>query len=329
MTVVECTHDRCEVPGNNFCRQFHADFHNCENYLAALSAARSPDSPAPSPDSPVELDVVRPAWSGNALTPHTATTVWATGRPPLIGLIGLPDAGKTSFLATLYLRLRHERLADRDFTGSMTLSGWAKVSRRMHWADGRPPGYPPRTGSQHREPGFLHIALRDAADKVIDLLIADTKGEWYQHWLTDAQEKRAEGARWTVQHADALLFFIDLAALADPTKRHLTRSQTERLIDRAADQNPYQRVIVIHAKQDQASREATPLVDQLTRRLEARFRTPPVFHTIAAPEQRADAGQDVLEAVAQALLISIQTPAVAPAVPAHDAQLATFIGTFR
>lgn len=329
MTVVECSNDRCEVPRTSYCKRLCPDFHTCEEYLQALKATVTPDSPTSQTDSTAEQDAVRPAWSGNALTPDTATSVWATGRPSLIGLVGLPDAGKTSFLATLYLRLRRERLADRSFTGSLTLPGWAKVAHRMHWAEGRQPGYPPRTSSQKREPGFLHIALRGDNDQVNDLLIADTKGEWYLHWLTDAQEERAEGARWTVKHADVILFFLDLAALTDPTKRHATRSLTERLIDRVADLNPQQRIIVIHAKQDKVTADTNPLVDQLTRRLASRFQTPPIFRTIAAPEQRADAGQGVLEAVAEALMISLAPFPMPTTVPAHGTQLATFIRRFR
>ena len=103
----------------------------------------------------------RPLWSGNVLSANAAQLVCGVQRPPLIGLIGLTDSGKTSFLASLYLMLKkRESLGWGRFAGSYTLRGWEMIAHAFHWRGTIPPGYPARTTGQGREAGLLHLRLR-------------------------------------------------------------------------------------------------------------------------------------------------------------------------
>lgn len=290
-----CANPRCEVPATSFCKLDHDDFQLCPKY--AEGHKESPQGTRAADAGAVPEGQLKPVWSGNAFTPNTATLVWATARPLLLALVGLPEAGKTSFLATLYLRMKRERVAGRQFNGSLTLHAWAKLASRMAWRGGRSPQYPPRTSGDAREPGFLHVSLRAPNEDVMDVLIADTPGEWYMHWISRADDPQAEGARWTVCHADQILLFVDVAALTDPTSRYSARSRTERLIDRVSQQQPTGRVSVVYAKHDAVVGGPTPVLEEIQVRLEARFPGHRAFETVAAPESQSEPGKGVAEAV--------------------------------
>ncbi len=308
MTSVQhprCANSRCEVPATNFCKQDHDDFQVCPSYLEGFGQHNQETSAVDA--GAVKKGEVRPAWSGNAFTPNTATVIWATSRAPLLALVGLPETGKTSFLATLYLRMKRELLAERQFNGSLTLQAWAKLASRMEWSGGRAPKYPPRTSGDAREPGFLHISLRAHNDDVTDVLVADTPGEWYIRWISKADDPQAEGARWTVDHADEILFFVDVAALTDPTLQYNARSQTERLIDRVSNRQPRGRVSVVYAKHDAATDGPMPALARIREKLEERFPSHKAFETIAAPESQSEAGKGVAEAVGTSITQAISS----------------------
>ena len=298
MTVMRqprCADNRCEVPASNFCKLDHDNFRECPKYSEGLAKAEQGANTSNTPAVPEGQR--RPPWSGNAFTPNTATIIWATARPLLVALVGLPEAGKTSFLATLYLRVKRERVAGRQFNGSLTLYAWAKLASRMAWRGGRSPRYPPRTSGDTREPGFLHLSLRAPDEDVVDVLIADTPGEWFMHWISRADDPQAEGARWTVDHADQILLFVDIAALTDPTLQYSARSRTERLIDRVSQQQPKGQVSVVYAKHDALLSDSTPVLEEIRARLEARFPGHKAFETVAAPESQSEPGRGVVEAV--------------------------------
>jgi hypothetical protein len=170
----------------------------------------------------------------------------------VIGLIGPPDSGKTSLLAYIYMWiLKAGRLEDWQFAGSWTLGGWESVVSECRWTGEPPPTFPPHTSSAGRRPGFLHIAFRDPKGRLRDVIFTDAPGEWFTLWSKTPEDSAAVGARWVIEHSDALLLLIDSAALADIEKLPNTRRATRDLIERiGAIVNPRFQLTTVWTKDD-------------------------------------------------------------------------------
>ncbi|AZI44109.1 hypothetical protein EHF33_14440 [Deinococcus psychrotolerans] len=297
----------------------------CPTYAPALKRAMKAQPQIGLPED----GVLYPTWTGHTLTPHTARMLQGGTRPIVIALAGLPDAGKTSFLTSLYDRIRREPLGGRDFAGSYTLNGWAELARFLTWQGPVPPAYPPRTSGDRREPGYLHLAFRGQDDRLLDLLIADTPGEWFKEWAQDASAEAAQGARDTLRHADGILLCIDPTQLSGP-QRLIARGTLQRLAGRLANaerHGPPAKLVAVYTKSDaipvgtQRRQEIQDVMDAL----ESRFPNHSSFETVSTFEQGSEAGTGVLESVA-AILEAILAPRVhVSASGDREARLARFI----
>jgi len=223
--------------------------------------------------APTQADVAasgaRFSWTGDALGLVDVARLAARGRLATLALIGPSDAGKTSFLTTLYLSLLNGNpLEGLRFAGSLTLGGWEALAAKMRWSGTEPPRFPDHTPrGVARLPGLLHLAFRDPFGCLIDVLLADAPGEWFERWAVDRKDPQAEGARWLEQHADAALVFLDSARLSDSAERGKARTQTLQLLSRVAvayDGRPWR---ALWAKNDRFEKNpaASAVVEQLRR----------------------------------------------------------------
>jgi hypothetical protein len=213
-------------------------------------------------------DVHLVPWTGNSLGSRGLSYVAAHGATHLVGIVGLPDAGKSTFLVMLYLLLsRGYALTTGSFAGSLTFGGWDHLARRMRLTSPEQPRFPPHTPfGAGRHPGMLHLRLRTPSGTLRDLLLTDASGEWFRDWSVDAEGSLGEGARWIVDHADAFLFFVDCARLSGPTQIvGASFGQTIRLAERLRDRAADRRVAIVWAKAD---KEPLP---EVRRRLEEQF----------------------------------------------------------
>jgi len=160
------------------------------------------------------------AWSGSALGSDDLAFVAAQRRPRLIALVGPQNAGKTTFLALLYLLVRRGvPLGSGRFAGSYSLGGWEKLARYLTWDGDNEPTFPPHTAANEgRRPGLLHLAFRGSNELLANTLWTDAPGEWFRLWAVNGQDPNAEGARWTHRHSDAFLVFADSEALAGESR---------------------------------------------------------------------------------------------------------------
>lgn len=163
---------------------------------------------------------VRLPWTGQVLGLHDLRLLSGRARPLLVGLVGPQGAGKTTLLAALALLVGRGLVSDDwCFAGSLTLASWRQLTTPLQWQADAAPTFPPHTSlNSGRIPGLLHFAMRRTDGEVRDLLFADAPGEWFARWAVMRDDPAAEGARWVVQHADALLLFADQAALSGPQR---------------------------------------------------------------------------------------------------------------
>ena len=191
-------------------------------------------------------------WNGYSLGTSDLSILGGRGPAIVIGLIGPPESGKTSLLAFLYMwLLKYGRLDNWQFAGSWTLGGWESIVSNCRWTDQPPPSFPPHTtSSAGRYPGMLHLAFRDPAGKLRDIILTDAPGEWFVKWARCPTDHSLQGARWVFSHADALLLLIDSAALADRHKLAATRRATRDLVEMVGAHNSHLSLSTVWAKAD-------------------------------------------------------------------------------
>lgn len=224
-------------------------------------------------EAPAEANAERSgarfSWTGDALGLVDVTRIAARGRVATLALIGPSDAGKTSFLTTLYLSLLNgNSLEGLQFAGSLTLGGWEALASKMRWSGTEPPRFPDHTPrGAARLPGLLHLAFRDPFGHLMDVVLADAPGEWFERWAVDRKDPQAEGARWLEQHADAALVFLDSERLSDSATRGKARTQTLQLLSRVAAAYAGRSWRALWAKHDrfQENPAASAVVEQLRR----------------------------------------------------------------
>ena len=75
----------------------------------------------------------------NALGMHDIRHFMGNERCRIIGLLGVPDSGKTACLVSLYLLLSHDRIPEYSFADSRSLVALDELSRgARRWQDGTP-----------------------------------------------------------------------------------------------------------------------------------------------------------------------------------------------
>jgi len=160
---------------------------------------------------------LRLPWTGNSLGMLDLELVTACNRTALVGVVGPYNSGKTTLLTLFYLLIQHgEQLSTGTFAGSWSLVGWENLAAKLRWRRGEGgPKFPPHTSrTAGRQPGLLHMALRDRTNIRHDFLLTDPPGEWFTVWAQKELTEGAEGARWVQQYADRFLFLVDREALA-------------------------------------------------------------------------------------------------------------------
>jgi Double-GTPase 2 len=233
------------------------------------------------------------SWTSSALGMDDVAKFATRSQVATVALIGASNAGKTSFLATLYLLLLNGKIVDGyKFAGSFTLGGWEILANKMRWLGQEPPNFPDHTPRGiSRQPGLLHLALRDKKDRLCDVVFADAPGEWFERWAIKQSDPQAEGARWLEQHADSVLIFLDSEKMSSPEHWGKTRSQSRQLLSRSFESYSCLSIGIVWAKHD-TFKQNQAIADLQEYIKEKNIEKS--FNTIAAPANPES--QDVLEA---------------------------------
>lgn len=209
---LKCSYPDCQSDWNEkhpSCLCGEVDYRNCENYLADIAdaEAKPEKNPASSEDSLLP-------WNGSAMGLKDLGYISARHHPFVIGIAGQHKAGKTTFLATVYMLLRGGRnIGGYQFGGSYSLIGWEKIAGFLTFNGNKKISFPPHTSANMtRVPGLLHFLLKDGHGVSTDVLFTDAPGEWFSDWAKSANSHVAAGARWIDDNASAYILVADCDA---------------------------------------------------------------------------------------------------------------------
>lgn len=221
----KCSHPGCPDPDNIGCNvEGHIKLTDCKYYNKEKLTAEDTQQ--------TEDELYRIPWTGSSLGLTDLNYITASTKPIFIGITGVANAGKTTFLASLYCLLRHgRRIGKFSFSGSFTLNGWEDIAWYLSWKDNSNIQFPPHTtNNSGRVPGLLHLAFKNDEGEKVDLVFTDAPGEWFDHWRNNVNSENAKGAKWIHENCNAFLLFADCDKLASSN-----RGQAKLQINSVAD----------------------------------------------------------------------------------------------
>lgn len=150
----------------------------------------------------------------------------------IIGILGIPGAGKTASLASLYLLLAHGKLKGYRFLDSKSIRAFEEITNgARRWNEGNVPDQlTAHTELQdERSAGYLHLRLEnEIGNKKIDLLLTDLPGEW----TTSLIEQNRTDRLSFLKSAERIWITLNGMDVENASMRHLTIHRIELLIDR-------------------------------------------------------------------------------------------------
>lgn len=253
-------------------------------------------------------------WTGNALGLTNLPFITTRGNPRIVAIAGAAGTGKTTILSAFYLLLARGELAmsaDR-FAGSYTLGGWENIAHTLRWANDGGPRFPPHTPSgAGRAPGLLHLAFRNEATNIQDVLFADAPGEWFRSWAIQRDAPEAEGARWLATNADVFLLVADCEALSGP-ELGTARQQFQAVAQRLATEARGRPTALVWTKADKNVR--SEVATTVTNTVQRHFGDIPSFRVSVYPT--AEIAGDVSFAPLFAWALESQPRAIPPVIEA-------------
>jgi hypothetical protein len=273
MTEQVCDAKECTFAQTGVCMQSYSNPEDCPSHQSALVRISSDfqpekdESESDGKDSLIAVNqladgvggAVLPAPEDKVQLPRSGTLglseadlLMASRYTTLVGIVGLPNAGKTACIASLYLLLAHGSLKGLSYSDSKTLMALEEIVRgTRRWNDGSPPlQMTVHTElAEDRQAGFLHLRLRrDADGRKFDILMPDLPGEW-----SDKLILHGEGDRFAfLKAAEVLWLMVDGRDFLDGKARELAIHRTTNLIERLAVvlPTPRPRIILVTSWRD-------------------------------------------------------------------------------
>lgn len=246
----KCSNPNCFVHEGESCVIGNMHHTDCEHYGADVSQEKAAGTDRQEVGA-------RVPWSGSTLGLSDLIMLAPRARSVVVGVVGAHDAGKTTLLLGNYFNcLRGGMIAGAGFSGSWTLGAWESLAAWSRFDDAaQKPQFPPHTPrGASRSPGLLHLALRRQDKSLRDVLLTDAPGEWFTSWSVNESAHDAEGARWTVEHADVFLVIADCERLSGP-ERGGARNDLRQLIERLGSHVDGRPVVLVWTKTDKSSLE--------------------------------------------------------------------------
>ena len=169
----------------------------------------------------------------------------------MVGILGLPNAGKTAALVSLFLLISRGKLNDYSFANSLTLMAFTKISQgARRWNEGQlPEQLTTHTElAEDRTAGFLHLRLKPLNhSEAVDLFFPDLPGEWTTKLIEENRVDRFE----FLKRSDVVWLVIDGKSLFCTNSRQLTIHHTKLLMQRLVGLiEPTQKLILVVTRKD-------------------------------------------------------------------------------
>lgn len=181
-----------------------------------------------------------------------AKSLMTNRHTTMVGILGLPDSGKTACLVSAYLLLARGGFEGYEYADSSTLMALEQISRgSRQWTEGDEPGQLTvhTELSDDRQAGFLHLRLRRNNDgRLFDLLMPDLPGEW-----SKALIDKSDGDRFSfLGSASVIWIMVDGRTFADPKKKRYAIYRAETLVERLSVilPTPRPRIILVPSWHD-------------------------------------------------------------------------------
>jgi Double-GTPase 2 len=213
--IIFCLDENCQEYWDEEkpdCKCGEKDYQVCKNYYGIKNTEGVGEIKGKS-----NADILSLPWHSNALGALDIGWLTSKKQPLIIGIIGQSNAGKTTFLATLYMLLRGgHSIGENTFAGSYTLLGWEKIADFLSFHSHKKVHFPPHTSSNAaRLPGLLHLLLKDRNGQFQDIIFTDAPGQWFETWAIEANSDESKGARWIAESSDAFLLVADTEAFSE------------------------------------------------------------------------------------------------------------------
>jgi hypothetical protein len=157
----------------------------------------------------------------------------ATSRCRLVALVGAPECGKTTLIASILHRFMKGPFAGYAFAGSGTLKGFDQRCFDARTASNRKAQHTERTPQTTKQP-LLHLRFRAVGNEAParDLLLLDVSGEDFR----DALKSLSECARLQyLRSVDHFVVLLDGERLADMNERQLVQREALMLLQSCCD----------------------------------------------------------------------------------------------
>ena len=270
MTERICDVAECTLPQTGVCMRSYPRAEDCPAHQLAVARAQREDQNVGPEESEAASEIRTDSSAGepvlvapevnpslprsNALGLEETDALMHSRYVNMVGIIGLPNAGKTACIASLYLLLSHGSLEGFSYANSLTLMALDEISRgTRRWNEGTPPDQMTAHTelADDRKAGFLHLKLRRAIDgKKFDLVMPDLPGEWARKLISSGETERFS----FLKAAEVLWVMVDGREFSDATTRQLATHQTTNLIERLAAflPTPRPRIILVASWRDEA-----------------------------------------------------------------------------
>lgn len=181
-----------------------------------------------------------------------ATSLMTRRPTTIVGILGLPDSGKTACLVSAYLLLANGKFEGYEYADSISLMAFEQISRGSRlWTKGDEPGQltTHTEMADDRQAGFLHFRLRRQVDgRFFDMLLPDLPGEWSRALIDRADSKRFS----FLESASVIWLMVDGRTFADARKKMYATYRAEILVERLSRvlPTPRPRVILVASWRD-------------------------------------------------------------------------------